>query len=85
MKEPLTGNKLIGISVIVLCCVIILGWIILFTIVLLQRLFPKSELVLENVLQKISEPIKTIQKNSFYCIIFLIVIRFIAGWFGWAT
>lgn len=83
MNAPL-GDRLLEVSILIFASVWIIGWIILFSTLILKWILPKYKNNLERLNYYLVKPISFIQKYSLWAAIILFVLRLIIGWLGWA-
>jgi hypothetical protein len=83
MNTPL-GDRLFEISILLFGSIWIIGWILLFLILLLKLIFPKYKTDLQRFSDYTFKPLSLIQKYSLWAVILLFLLRLVIGWLGWA-
>ena len=78
------GNTLFDIAFVSLGAIWILGWILLFSVMIGEKLIPSKTEQLEQFLKKSSSFLNPIQKYLFIVLVVLFAVRLLAGWLGWA-
>jgi len=77
------GDRLLTIAIIIFAITWIVGWFILIVITILQKVLPRKEESLEQILQKIAKYLEPTQKYSLLFATALFAIYLLAKWLGW--
>lgn len=83
MNQPL-GDKLFDIAILITIGILIAGWILFIFVSVIKWIFPKSKSSIDIFLEKIIDPISTIQRYTLIIALGLLALRFLAGLLGWA-
>lgn len=83
MNIPL-GDRLFEVSIFIFGSIWIIGWILLFLILILRWILPKYSVYFQRFSDYIFKPMSLIQKYSLWASITLFLLRLVVGWLGWA-
>jgi hypothetical protein len=78
------GNALVDITVASLAGIWILGWILLLSIMIAEKLVPSKTEKLELLLKNTGRILGPVQKYLFVFLVVLFALKLITGWLGWA-